>query len=156
MVCRNPNEKKTNNTSQDRYQSRRKARNNAAKEKKSEILFDPSITCKEDITECFRVFTNPNEISRLPAQRFYTAGTNTRHREITIYTDGACTNNGKLNARCGSGVWFATDDERNKAIRIPGENQSNKLERSRPSSARPMQSQNSGPSANGKTEAGLE
>ena len=47
--------------------------------------------------------------------------------EITIYTDGACLNNGKKNARCGSGVWFGNEDPRNKAVRIPGEDQSNQV-----------------------------
>jgi hypothetical protein len=55
---------------------RRKAHNRAARANKGTILFDPSITCKDDLSECFRVFTDPNEISRLPAQRFYTQGIN--------------------------------------------------------------------------------
>ena len=44
------------------------------------------------------------------------------------YMDGACFDNGKDNARCGSGVWLAPGDTRNAAIRVPGELQSNQPE----------------------------
>ena len=33
--------------------------------------------------------------------------------EITVYTDGACSNNGKSDARAGFGVWFGKRDPRN-------------------------------------------
>ncbi|KAI0302476.1 ribonuclease H-like protein, partial [Russula brevipes] len=46
---------------------------------------------------------------------------------ITVYTDGACLDNGKANARCGSGIWFGKNDPRNTAIRIPGPEQSNQV-----------------------------
>lgn len=35
-----------------------------------------------------------------------------------VYTDGSVTNNGKKNARGGSGIFFGTDDPRNMAIRF--------------------------------------
>ncbi|KAG1758457.1 ribonuclease H-like protein [Suillus occidentalis] len=44
-----------------------------------------------------------------------------------IYTDGSCLNNGKENAKCGSGVWFGRNDPLNKSIRIPGPYQSNQV-----------------------------
>jgi hypothetical protein len=34
-----------------------------------EILFDPSITSKEDLSECFRIFTDPSHILNTPAKR---------------------------------------------------------------------------------------
>ncbi|KAH9022517.1 ribonuclease H-like protein, partial [Lactarius deliciosus] len=46
---------------------------------------------------------------------------------ITIYTDGACFNNGKANARCGSGIWVNPEDPRNEAMRVPGPKQSNQI-----------------------------
>ncbi|KAI0302475.1 hypothetical protein BC826DRAFT_865894, partial [Russula brevipes] len=49
---------------------RRKALNNQARLEHGEILFDPTITCKDNLAECFRIFTNPNEISNIPASRF--------------------------------------------------------------------------------------
>jgi ribonuclease HI len=104
---------------------RRRTRNLEANLNNDEILFDPSITCKENLAECFRIFTDPNTLSNIPAQRYYTHGITHRGRPVTIYTDGACINNGKLNAKCGSGIWFAPHDDRNRAIRVPGESQSN-------------------------------
>lgn len=104
---------------------RRKATNLIAKENNDEILFDPTITCKNTLADCFRIFTNPNRISKLAASRNFTRRVNLRYRRITIYTDGACFNNGKLNAQCGTGIWFAPNDHRNNATRVPGPLQSN-------------------------------
>ena len=103
----------------------RKAQNQLAQAARGEILFDPSITCKETLAECFRVFTNPSRLTTIPAQRYYTQGISLRARTITVYTDGACFNNGKYNARCGSGVYFGPNDDRNIAFRPPGDLQSN-------------------------------
>jgi ribonuclease HI len=47
--------------------------------------------------------------------------------EITVYTDGSCLNNGKQNAKCGSGVWLEEGSQHNRALRIPGPNQSNQV-----------------------------
>ena len=105
----------------------RKRKNLQAKYQNSKILFDPSITTKGDLTECFRIFTNPDEISKQPARRGIDPGTNLRHQNIRVYTDGACLNNGKINAQCGSGIWFAPNDPRNMAIRVPGNDQSNQV-----------------------------
>ena len=106
---------------------RRKARNEAAKLTQGGILFDPSITSKDNLAECFRIFTDPNRIANIPAERLEPYGTNLRLREITAYTDGACINNGKANARCGSGVWFGPNDRRNRAVRVPRAQQSNQI-----------------------------
>ena len=43
----------------------------------------------------------------------------------TVYTGGFCTNNGKLNAKSRAGIWYEDDHPLNKAIRIPGPDQSN-------------------------------
>jgi ribonuclease HI len=43
----------------------------------------------------------------------------------TIYTDGACHNNGKRGAKAGIGVFFAPDDARNISARLPGQQQTN-------------------------------
>jgi ribonuclease HI len=56
-----------------------------------------------------------------------TEGTNRRHNKITVYTDGACYNNGKQNAKCRGGVWFGPNDHRNRALRVPGNDQSNQI-----------------------------
>jgi ribonuclease HI len=45
---------------------------------------------------------------------------------IYVYTDGACSNNGKPNARAGFGVYFGKDDERNVSEAYNG-NQTNNV-----------------------------
>ena len=106
---------------------RRKEQNRKVKDKNGTITFDPTMTSKADISECFQVFTDPQKISTRPAQRFRDEQTNNRHNTIQVYTNGACTNNGKENARCGGGVWFGLNDPRNLAFRVPGTQQSNQI-----------------------------
>jgi ribonuclease HI len=43
----------------------------------------------------------------------------------TIYTDGACTRNGKSGAKAGIGVFFTLNDPRNVSARLPGHRQTN-------------------------------
>ena len=105
----------------------RKDRNREARSTNDLIRFNPSITSKNDLAECFRIFTDPDKISNLPARRYYTRGINHRHAGITMYTDGSCINNGKLDARSGSGVWVGPNDVRNASIRVPGTQQSNQI-----------------------------
>jgi len=105
----------------------RKLRNDRAKQEDGVITFDPSITCKESLAECFRIFTDPDGNSTHLAQRYKHRGPTPRCEEVIVYTDSACMNNGKKNARCGSGVWFGHEDPRNRALRIPGEHQSNQV-----------------------------
>jgi hypothetical protein len=57
----------------------RKIANAAAKSNHNEILFDPSITCKNNLAECFRIFTNKERISNLPAARNFTRRFNVRY-----------------------------------------------------------------------------
>jgi ribonuclease HI len=66
-------------------------------------------------------------IADVPARRYHTQGPNPRHQEIEIYTDGTCFNNGKLNARCSSGVWFGPNDNWNTALKVQGPPQSNQV-----------------------------
>ena len=106
---------------------RRKSRNILARKNEEEILFDPSITCKDNIAECFRIFTDLTRLSPIPARRFYTRGLNLNHAKIEVYTDGACWNNGKANAKCGGGIWISPNHRRNIAIRVPGLRQSNQV-----------------------------
>jgi len=106
---------------------RRAARNEIERERKGEILFDPTITCKNSLAECFRIFTDPSRLTTVPAQRYYTARIIPQGHLVMVYTDGACVNNGKLNARCGSGVYFGPNDQRNLAFRPSGDNQSNQV-----------------------------
>ena len=44
-----------------------------------------------------------------------------------VYTDGACTKNGKVGARGGIGVYFGPDDPRNLSEPLRHERQTNQL-----------------------------
>lgn len=44
---------------------------------------------------------------------------------INVYIDGACSNNGKENAKAGYGVYFGPDDSRNESNRIVGKQTNN-------------------------------
>ena len=48
--------------------------------------------------------------------------------DICVYTDGACSNNGRENAIAGIGVFFGKDDERNVSRRISGRQTNNTAE----------------------------
>ena len=104
-----------------------KQRNHTAKQNNDAITFDATITCKENLAECFRIFTDPTRLNNQLTQRYKHQGPIPRCREITVYTDGACMNNGKANARCGSGIWFDHNSPRNLALRVPGDDQSNQV-----------------------------
>ena len=104
---------------------RRKERNIRARENDGEITFDPSITSKNNLAECFRIFTEPDRITNIPAKRLQAHGAVRSNQQTTVYTDGACYNNGKANARCGCGVWLGPDNPQNQALRVPGDDQSN-------------------------------
>ena len=49
-------------------------------------------------------------------------------KPINVYTDGACSNNGKSDARAGFGIWFGTDDERNTSESFTGPQTNNRAE----------------------------
>lgn len=106
---------------------RRKDRNVLAKQNDTEILFNPAMTCKDNVAECFRTFVDPNKLSPMPASRLQARGLNLDHHDIEVYTDGACWNNGKANARCGGGIWISPNHPMNAAIRVPGARQSNQV-----------------------------
>jgi ribonuclease HI/exonuclease III len=105
----------------------RKQRNLVARTRNDAILFDPAITSKDSLAECFRVFTKPDRISDLSANRLTANRSTLRLREISVYTDGACLNNGMENAQCGSGIWIGPNHEQNRSLRVPGKQQSNQV-----------------------------
>ena len=47
---------------------------------------------------------------------------------LNIYTDGACSNNGKSSAKAGFGVWFGENDERNVSQTYNGRQTNNVAE----------------------------
>jgi hypothetical protein len=69
----------------------------------SKVVFDPSVTTKDMLAECFRAFVGdakPEETLVIQEQR----GISLDKEHVTVYTDGLCSNNGKENAKCRSGV----------------------------------------------------
>lgn len=48
--------------------------------------------------------------------------------EINVYTDGACSNNGRSNAKAGLGIYFGENDPRNSSERIIGKQTNNTAE----------------------------
>jgi ribonuclease HI len=48
--------------------------------------------------------------------------------DIIVYTDGACINNGKINAKAGIGVYFGKDDSRNISVQVEGKQTNNTAE----------------------------
>lgn len=46
---------------------------------------------------------------------------------INVYTDGACSNNGKENALSGYGIYFAENDPRNESKKIEGKKHTNNI-----------------------------
>jgi hypothetical protein len=105
----------------------RKNRNLMARQNDTEILFDPMITCKDSVAECFRIFTDTDHLSPIPARHFYTWGLNLNPNMIKVYTNGVCWNNGKADARCGGSIRLSPNHWKNTAIRVPGERQSNQV-----------------------------
>lgn len=99
------------------------------KQRNGEITFDPSITNKTQLSDSFRIFTNPDRITQIPAYRLRIPITDHgRNRpQLTMYTDGSCTNNGKQNASCGGGIWIEENHQLNKAIKVPGSTHSNQI-----------------------------
>lgn len=100
---------------------------NAAEEYLDTTLFNPEIACKTDLSECFRIFTNPNNDAPTPVRRQHPPGFSLPDQPITVFTDGACFNNGKENAKCGSGIWVDHDSQLNTSLKVPGPNQSNQI-----------------------------
>jgi hypothetical protein len=95
---------------------------------KKELTFDPLVTEKTSLANCFRVFINPDKLSCIPAERQHLVrGVVIPEEQMTIYTDGSCIDNGKVNTIAGAGVWFSEEDEWNKALKIPGQGQTNQV-----------------------------
>ena len=86
------------------------------------------MTEKTDLSDCFRIFVDHSKIKDIPAIRQpRRTGITILDEEIIVYTDGSCLNNGKLNAKSGSGIWLEEGSQQNQAIRILGPNQSNQI-----------------------------
>ncbi|KAG2046245.1 hypothetical protein BDR06DRAFT_840651, partial [Suillus hirtellus] len=88
--------------------SRKEKNQQAHKQRQGEIIFDPTTMIQTTLGDCFRIFTNPSKQSDRPAHHLQAPmrGLNIIEECISIYTDGSCLNNGKHNAKAGSGIWI--------------------------------------------------
>ncbi len=50
-----------------------------------------------------------------------------KEESIYVYTDGACSNNGKKNSKAGIGIWFGDNDIRNVSECVKGSKQTNNV-----------------------------
>ena len=104
---------------------RRKKRNLKHIRRRKGVLFDPTVTTRGEISETFRVFTDLDQLSEMPAHR--PDGGPSEYERVTVHTDGSCLDNGTENARCGSGIYFGQNDDRNTAVRVPGSALTNQI-----------------------------
>jgi ribonuclease HI len=72
------------------------------------------IQAKYNITETSKIISIENTIDFIP--------------DYYVYTDGACSNNGKVNACAGIGIFFAINDNRNVSRKIDGKQTNNTAE----------------------------
>ncbi|KAJ6532977.1 hypothetical protein B0H19DRAFT_965261, partial [Mycena capillaripes] len=79
--------------------------------------FNPKVTTHGTLADTFRIFTN-EEVGgdEAPDTKL---DPEPDEEEIVVYTDGSAINNGKDDAKAGSGIYFGDGDIRNMAIRIP-------------------------------------
>ena len=107
---------------------RREKNTRAIVNRHGEIIFDPTVTAKTSLSECFRIFAKSTQ-TQAPAYRLQHPSIRrcTGNDLLTVYTDGSCVMNGRADARCGSGIWIADNHPLNKSLRIPGPSQSNQI-----------------------------
>ncbi|KDQ63436.1 hypothetical protein JAAARDRAFT_87157, partial [Jaapia argillacea MUCL 33604] len=109
---------------------RRLASNESARKMgKGEILFDPSISLKTDLAECFRIFIPQIELEASPANRLRApaGGIKILEEHLQIFTNGSCTKNSQQDAACSSRIWISEGNARNRAIKVPGDKHSNQI-----------------------------
>ncbi|KAJ3743618.1 hypothetical protein DFH05DRAFT_1373762, partial [Lentinula detonsa] len=82
------------------------------------VTFENRVTTKGTLADAFRIFTEGTTTNNLPdphPQRDEDID------EVIIYTDGSCTNNGNDNAKAGAGIFCPSNEDLNRAIRLPNE-----------------------------------
>jgi ribonuclease HI len=79
------------------------------------------------IIEMKSPFTSPFTSQSTPQSTSQSTSQSTEP-DYYVYTDGACTNNGKVNARAGIGIFFGPNDPRNVSQSIGGKQTNNAAE----------------------------
>ena len=99
----------------------RRLEKNARANVENELIFNPSVTTKGNLSDAFRIFApkpNPTSPALRPLRDADSA-------PLTVFTDGSCLHNGQHNAISGAGIWIADGHPLNRAFRVPGQEQSN-------------------------------
>jgi len=81
------------------------------------LVFDPFVTAKTNLAESSQI---PQKSQMNLQNASHPSGIALKEEELTIYTDGSCIDNRKLNARCGGGIWISENHDYDRALRIPG------------------------------------
>src|ERR1700748_1116831 len=104
----------------------RQQANIRAREENGQVTFDPSITADGDLSQNFWIFTDTTARCHDPAYRKQPP-IFLQEETVTVYAAGSCLNAGNVEAQTGGGVWYGPNHPDNKALRIPGENQSSQI-----------------------------
>ena len=92
-------------------------------------IFSNWAECSEEVkgfpTAKFQKFDTEEEARNYITKYQSTTVTNELEPNYYIYTDGACSNNGKENALAGIGIYFGEVDERNTSQKIKGKQTNN-------------------------------
>ncbi|KAJ7052360.1 hypothetical protein C8F01DRAFT_918561, partial [Mycena amicta] len=84
-----------------------------------ETLFDPLPADTNKLEDAYRIFCNKERGSQSPPNLDRLVEPD--EEEVVVYTDGSAINNGQANARAGAGIFYGSDDIRNRAIQVPPE-----------------------------------
>ena len=84
--------------------------------------------CKKNITGYPKPIYKKFECIQKAANFLMNGWATPSSAEMFVYTDGACSNNGKIGAKAGIGVYFGEDDKRNVSESIPGKQTNNTAE----------------------------
>ena len=84
--------------------------------------------CKKNVTGYSKPIYKKFECIQKAANFLMNGWETPSSAELFVYTDGACSNNGKVNAKAGIGVYFGENDERNISESIPGKQTNNTAE----------------------------
>jgi ribonuclease HI/exonuclease III len=79
---------------------------------KGAITFDPSVTVKDSLDECFRIFVGKSNLEESPALRVsrVNRGFNLLPERITITISSSCRNEGRPDATCVGGTWCEEEE----------------------------------------------
>jgi hypothetical protein len=75
------------------------------------ITFDPSVTIKNSLDKCFRIFARKDKTDKEPATRMsrITRGMSVQHKRAVVTVESSCHSEGQPDAECVGGLWCKED-----------------------------------------------